>query len=392
MNWWYHLKKCFSLYPGFLRPVSAPFLHDYYQARRRERSFARAALDGVIFILFQLWVPFRARSVARRFGLGGEWAKNASGIGRRRFADPNDIAVFSITADADLDRYMRRFEYAEVSKRINPAGWRSDCALSDKARFAARCAQHGLPHPPLLARKAPGGVEISGLPDRSSLAVKPIDGQGGKGFEIVEFADWQGADEPRFRAFLARALGHRHDAWIVQPRVEGHPELRDITLNALSTARVTTMRNEVGDYEIVTSVLRFSSNRESLVDNLASGGLLAPVDPESGMIGAACYGRRVGDIAIHPATGAAIAGRVIPQWAELRDLVERAHRHAFAEYVMIGWDVGLAEGGPVLIEGNAKPGLFAAQRGTREGIGATRFGALIRHHLRVGPCGLADRP
>jgi hypothetical protein len=48
---------------------------------------------------------------------------------------------------------------------------------------------------------------------------------------------------------------------------------------------------------------------------------------------------------------------------------------------MVGWDIGFGTDGPVLIEGNGKPGLFAAQRATRAGVGETRFGALIAHHL-----------
>jgi hypothetical protein len=40
----------------------------------------------------------------------------------------------------------------------------------------------------------------------------------------------------------------------------------------------------------------------------------------------------------------------------------------------------------VLIEGNGKPCIVVAQRATGRGVGTTRFGALIQHHLA-----LADR-
>jgi hypothetical protein len=381
MNWWYYFKKSFSLFPGFRAPVSAPFLADYYQARRVERSSLRAALDGLVYLLFQLWVPFRARAVARRYGLGAEWAKRAIGISRRRFADPNDVAIFSIGRDEDLDRYMRRFEYAEISKRINPAAWAADCPLANKERFAERCAAHGLPHPRLLAFVKSGQIQVQGVPDGPALAVKPAAGLGGAGFFLLDYPDWQRGDAEHFRSFLDERMRGRRGDWLVQARVEGDPGFLDISLNALSTARVTTMRNEAGELEIVTSVLRFAGRPESLVDNLAAGGLLAPIDPETGRIGAACYGRKPGDIATHPVTGAAIDGRAVPDWQALVALVKRAHAEAFPEYSMVGWDVGIAQGGPVLIEGNGKPGLFAAQRATREGVGATRFGELIRYHL-----------
>ncbi len=39
----------------------------------------------------------------------------------------------------------------------------------------------------------------------------------------------------------------------------------------------------------------------------------------------------------------------------------------------------------MLSEGNGKPGLFAAQRATRDGIGETRLGELIAYHLARVP-------
>jgi hypothetical protein len=380
VNWWYYLKKWYSIYPGLRQPICAPFLREHYLARRAERSWPRALLDGLIYLLFQLWVPFRARSIARKFRLGRTWAAEAGGIGRRRFADPNDIAVFRIEDDRDLDRYMRRFEYAAISKRINPAAWRGDCLLADKARFARRCAEFGLPAPLFLARITDGQIELAARPTGPAIAIKPTAGLGGHGFALLDFPGWEAGDEA-FLNFLRQHLGNRRGDWLVQSRVEGHPGLRDLALNALSTARITTMRNEHGDLELVTSVLRFAGSPDAAVDNLAAGGLLAPIDPATGMLGPACYGRRPGDLARHPATEAPIQGRLLPCWPDARDLVLRAHSEAFAQYSMIGWDVGIGSEGPVLIEGNGKPGLFAAQRATRQGVGETRFGELIRYHL-----------
>lgn len=380
MNWWYYFKKQFSLYPGVRAAVSAPFLVPYYRQRRSERSSSRALLDAIVYALFQLWVPFRASAVARRFGLDKAWARNAAAIGRRRVADPNDIAVFRIASDQDCDRYMRRYEYAEISKRINPAAWRRDCVLADKARFARRCAEHGLAAPRFLARLQGRAVEIADVPDGLMLAIKPTGGISGEGFTIVECPAWQ-QGEAAFANFLREWAARHGGDWIVQTKASSHPELRDIALDALSTARITTMLNEQGAVEIVTCVLRFAGARGAVVDNLAAGGLLAPIDAATGRLGPACYGRKPEDVATHPVTGAVIAGRVLPNWPATRDLVLDAHLRAFSEYTMVGWDVGIADQGPVLIEGNGKPGLFAAQRAERQGVGETRLGELLAFHL-----------
>lgn len=334
----------------------------------------------MVWLGFQLWVPLRARRVARRFGLGSDWARQASRTGRRRFVDPNDIALFRIDQDGDADRYLRRFEYAAISKRINPAVWRRDCALADKALFAARCAEFRLPSPPLLARIVDGRIIVGELPTSPALAIKPVGGLGGKGFALLDFAAWdQGADA--FALFLAGLRDRSRGDWIVQPRIEGHPAIADLALDALSTARLTTMRDERGGLEIVTATFRFAGRAAAIVDNLAGGGLMAPIDIQTGRLGSACYGRRPESLECHPATGAAIAGRTLPNWTATRQLALDAHHRAFPEYSMVGWDVGIGRDGPLLIEGNGKPGLFAAQRAERCGGGETRFGSLIAYHL-----------
>lgn len=380
MNRWYYAKKWFSLFPGFLRPVSAPFLGPYYQVRRAERSWLGIMLDGLVCVGFMLWVPFRARSISRKLGLGAQWARQASVIGRRRFVDPQDIALFRMTSDLDGDRFMRRFEYAEISKRINPAAWKADCVLADKVRFAGRARSHGLPIPPLLARILDGHITIFELPATAFVALKPTRGMGGSGFALLEVppAILTPGD---FESFLRSSIGRRRGDWIIQPKIPVHTVISDISPRALPTARITTMQDEKGTPEIVTAVLRLPGRHDAIVDNLAAGGLLAPIDRVSGIIGMACYGRRPGDLITHPATGARIEGRVLPNWSETMRVVARAHQHAFSEYVMVGWDVAIAAQGPVLIEGNGKPGLFASQRAERVGVGETRFGELLTFHL-----------
>lgn len=379
----YRLKKAFGLYPGIGAPISADFLADHYQARRRARSLGRAALDAVAGSLFRLWVPFRARRVAKRYKLGGDWARQASRIARERFADPNDLALFRVSRPEQLGSFMRRFEYAGISKRINPACWRDDCALADKILFYARCAKHGLPHPEVLATVAAGRADIAVLPAPGRLAMKPADGEGGSGFRVL---DWPGGNAAAFAAFLQAQPGLGRSRWLVQPKVAPHPDLADIALSALPTARVTTIRDEQGKPELVTSVLRFPSVADALVDNIKAGGLMAPIDAASGVLGPACRGKSAGEIDIHPVTGAPVAGLQLPDWEKAKALVLRAHAEIFPEYSMIGWDVAFTPDGPTFIEGNGKPCIVVAQRATGRGIGETRFGTLIRHHLA-----LADR-
>jgi hypothetical protein len=68
-------------------------------------------------------------------------------------------------------------------------------------------------------------------------------------------------------------------------------------------------------------------------------------------------------------------------WKEVRDLAFRAHQ-AFNDRTIIGWDIGIAPDGPILIEGNYGPDVDMMQR-PADPLGRGRFTQLIAHHLRA---------
>ncbi|MBB4856960.1 hypothetical protein HNO88_000257 [Novosphingobium chloroacetimidivorans] len=372
---WYRTKKAYALYPGVLAPRSGAFLAKHYAQRRRDRGVARAVLDAVVGAAFLAWVPARARSVQRKFGLDDEWRQRAVTIARRHFADPNDLALFRIEHGDALDSYIRRFEDAALNKIVNPQAWRAECALADKIRFYARCAKHGLPHPRVLARLEHGRVHVIDDWTGQPLLIKPARGEGGRGVAFVTPSD------PRDPHWARKLLDGRRGAWLVQERIATHEALRDLALNALPTARMTTILNERGAPEVVNAVLRMPSDPAAQVDNMKAGGLLGSIDLESGALGLACAGYGGGDYMAHPVTGAAIVGRIVPDWASAKALVASAHARAFRDYALVGWDVGFAPGGPVLIEGNGKPGVLMPQRAGRAGLGGQRYGELLKLQL-----------
>lgn len=373
----YFLKKAWPLYPGIVRPVSATFLHTHYAERRQTRTIGRAALDALIGLLFHAWIPWRALRVGRKFGFDLGWTWHAIRIAHARFADPNDIALFRIERPEQLASYIRRFEDAALNKRINPLGWGQDCALADKQRFAERCQQAGLPHPETIAIAGPMGRSILCDPAGRSLIAKPIHGEGGDGFTALGPA----ADSNALEMLLSRLPSSPGRSWIVQPLASSHPALADIVLKALPTVRIVTILNEAGIPETVSATFRCAAAPDALVDNMKAGGLIAPVDLARGELGLACLGYGGGNHAVHPVTGGAVAGRLLPDWPAATDLAIRAHTRAFPEYALIGWDVALTGRGPILIEGNAKPGILMPQRAARHGLGEGRYGILLAHHL-----------
>lgn len=377
-DWYYYLKKAWALYPGVVRPVSATALRTYYEYRRQRRGVARAAIDAFTGLAFHLWVPLRALQVQRRFGHDDGWRRRAVRVAHATFTDPNDIALFRIERPDELATYLRRFENAPLNKQINPPGWTRQCALADKQRFAERCRAAGLPHATTLAVVDRGRMQVHADPAGRELVAKPADGEGGGGVRMLGRV----ASIAGLRTLLP-ALQRVRGVTLVQPRIRVHAALRDISLSALSTVRVITMRNEQGAPEVVSATFRCASDPAASVDNLKSGGLIAAVDLDTGRLGVACRGRGGADYTHHPATGAAIEGTPLPCWHEAKELAASAHQQAFSEYVLIGWDVALTPDGPLLIEGNGKPGVLLSQRAARSGLVQGRYGTLLAHHLAV---------
>jgi glutathione synthase/RimK-type ligase-like ATP-grasp enzyme len=91
---------------------------------------------------------------------------------------------------------------------------------------------------------------------------------------------------------------------------------------------------------------------------------------------------RLGWLPHHPDTGAQIEGRKLPLWEEVKELALTAHR-LFDDRVVIGWDIAMLDGGPILIEGNGNPDMDIIQRFMTTGLRSKRFGELVGHHLRL---------
>lgn len=373
----YFLKKAYGIYPGVGAPVSARCLEAHYADRRARRGPLRAGLDALVGLAFKAWIPWRAAKVEKKFSLGEAWRQRAVQIARARFVDPNDLALFRIDNAEQLDGYVRRFEDAALNKKINPRGWTRACVLADKVRFQARCAEAGLPHPRTVALVRGGRVTLKAEPDGRDLVVKPADGEGGDGVVILERV-LDAAD-------LAARLPKSRESLVVQDRIQTHPALLGLALDALPTVRIVTMVDEVGAPEVVSATFRFASVAGARVDNMKAGGLISAVDLPIGTLGLACKGYGGGDYATHPVTGATIIGRRLPDWAAAKGLVRRAHAETFADYALIGWDVALTPEGPVLIEGNGKPGVLMPQRAARQGLATGRYGALLAYHLAMKP-------
>jgi hypothetical protein len=227
------------------------------------------------------------------------------------------------------------------------------------------------------------------LPDRD-LFIKPSKGRGGRGAERWDrvgpctFAAQTG-EQIDGKDLLARLVERsRKQPLLIQPRLLPHPELLEITAGALPTTRVLTCLDEKGEPEVMAAMIRTSFGRNRTVDNLHAGGIGALVDVEEGTLSRASNlgsDARLGWFSAHPDTGARIEGRKLPRWPDVKRAAVNAHR-AFADRVVIGWDISILEDGPIFVEGNGNADLDILQRFMRIGFRKHRLAELLAFHFR----------
>lgn len=301
--------------------------------------------------------------------------------------------------------YLNRFEtkyfayrFVRKYRAVSADTLDTTLFLSNKALFAQRCEAHGLAAIPALLVAADnrislgfGGEETAALP-QFDLFFKPLTGAGGQGAERWDYekpghyrsSHGMRRSEAELLDHL-RALAERKH-YIVRPRCVNRDEISNLSNGALSTVRVMTCRNECDECEVTTAVFRMAQGKTAIVDNFHAGGIVAPVDIHTGVLGYGIDGGKLGGGArrfeSHPDTGGRIAGRGLPCWQEVLDLARSAHVKAFADQVAVGWDIALTNEGPRLVKGNKGPCVDLLQRPHGEPLGTSRLGELLAFNLK----------
>ena len=104
----------------------------------------------------------------------------------------------------------------------------------------------------------------------------------------------------------------------------------------------------------------------SIVDNAGSGGIIAPVDPETGIVtqqGITEHGKYY---LRHPDTGVVFPGFQVPKWNEAVRFVNDLANVLGSGAGYVGWDCALTEKGWIMLEGNLY-GQFGDQYATKIG-------------------------
>lgn len=313
------------------------------------------------------------------------------GTARRGFS-PLEYQLYGFyRRDRDRSGYVSlRWTERELRARLNsPAEAR---VLKDKLEFYRFCCEHDLPTPSVLALVGSGDVPdgIARVADGDELAAflaglmpgrliaKPVGAQCGKGVMLIEKRpDGTLVDPVAGRQIFPDALWIRmsedirrrqsledsRTGYLLQEYVHCAAAMNPAGGHALNTVRIATLVDSGGSVHLDFALLKLA-RPDAPSDNLHYGGTVAGVDLGTGAIGTSGWcsetpgcpwlRRSSGD------PGKLFAERRIPAWDEFVSLAQSC-AGALPGVRSVGWDIALAESGPVVIEGNDNQNIVFTQ-------------------------------
>ncbi|PSJ39069.1 sugar-transfer associated ATP-grasp domain-containing protein [Allosphingosinicella deserti] len=288
------------------------------------------------------------------------------------------------------DRYVAMHVRRGMHRLINPGALPLGTSLlKNKVAFARFAAANGLAAPLTIA---PGlETDTARLLASGDLILKPNFSSKGRGVVRVRrdggrwwTSDGAAVDDAALAARIADVVAK---GGIAQQAIAANPDLALISPAALPTVRIMTFLDGHGPPEPGLAVVRLGGGTAP-VDNFNRGGLIATPDCAGRLRDA--FGKSpdglLQALRAHPATGEDLE-RVLPpdMLAGATRLAQEAHARLGSSYAVVGWDIGLGEAGPILIEGNWNPGTILPQVSAGAGLSQMPMGACYRRALEAVP-------
>lgn len=271
------------------------------------------------------------------------------------------------THAVDGDDYLPYNQFRRIRDQRNQhhrssQGYSYICLLRDKFVFAQFLSSLGLPTPTNLALctrnsitwlDGRGEVPLEALLRDPGFEIdafcKNLTGMGGAGVFPLRISRKTVCQQERETAL--NRLQELDGAYLLQQRIQQHPEMSRLHPPSINAIRLVTFNNE-GNVQAFWAALKIGS-RGNRVDNVACGGLAVRIDLTSGRLkGEGMFLPGQGTTtARHPDTGVLFDDFEIPYFHEAVQCATDAHRHLYGIH-SIGWDIAITPTGPTIIEGN----------------------------------------
>jgi len=184
------------------------------------------------------------------------------------------------------------------------------------------------------------------LPD---VVIKPtLGGHWGAGVKLFHS---ENGFIPELNIPLHELLLQYKKNFIIQEKLEQHPDLAKLNPTSVNTIRVLSYRRPDKEIRILYSVLRIG-RKDKVVDNETSGGIKVDIDLLSGRIRGAAFGSPKEKMMPQTDSGVKLDGFLLPSFSSVLELVKRMHER-LPYFDLVGWDMAVdKKGNPTLIEWN----------------------------------------
>lgn len=181
--------------------------------------------------------------------------------------------------------------------------------------------------------------------DGEELFIKPISGMQGRGITKVVYSAMDALPRGDF---------------LFQKVYKNHKDMSKLgNKKALNTIRMLTFLNNEREVVIISSYLKIGGG--GITDHLVKGGIGLLINQNTGIIERS--GLRLDGTVVkysYDDSGILFQGFKVPFWDDVTAMVEKAHR-LFPMSRVIGWDIGITDNGPIIVEGNTNAGMFSSQ-------------------------------
>lgn len=259
------------------------------------------------------------------------------------YMDYDLFEMYNLTAE-QRDTYLTRGRNNALVVKYNDKAYFPE--LDDKTRFNTTFGQ--FLHREWVPVTGDNREEVlSFLSRHSTFMAKPACGSCGWGIEKLSVDDFD-SPEALYSYLLPKAPQLELEELLRQ-----HPAVAAIYPGSINTVRMVTVRDKKGQVHLITAMFRIGNGK--FVDNFNSGGMVAPMDPETGVVIDRALDKQKNLYENHPATGTPIKGFAFPDWEDAKALVAQAAQ-VIPQLGYVGWDVCFTPDGPCLVEGNQFPG------------------------------------
>ena len=189
--------------------------------------------------------------------------------------------------------------------------------------------------------------------------IKPtLGGTWGKGVKLIQSSNGIIIETNRSVKDLFASY---KQSFIIQERLEQHPNLAKLNPTSLNTIRVMSYRR--GDEIVILyAVIRIGRNGQ-VVDNETAGGIKADIDLKTGRIKGSAMGSPKEALMPFTDVGTPTDGYQIPCFDRVLEVVKEMH-YCLPYFNLIGWDMSVDKNGnPTLIEWNRAAELSQAAHG-----------------------------